>query len=169
MERNVAVTAGTLMVGASLFFGPSFLTFGVFLDDLRIVQGLGGTLILASILYGTPLKVLSVLDHAVVTFYGRISYSFYLLHDLVLIVVFRVFIYKAPPQLWASYPLLWAAILWLVSTLFATAIASLSFSRIEKPLIEISKRICLRIATRPILCQSPFTQVQSLKPEINSR
>jgi len=150
MKENFASTGAVLVVGIILFFGAGPLKFGAFTDDLRIVQGAGATLILASILYGAPLKSLTVLDHPVVKFYGRISYSYYLLHDLVLITVFRAFIYKAPPELWHPYPLLWAAILWLVSTIFATGIAWLSFSKIENPFIELSKRICLRIAPRPI-------------------
>ena len=162
MERNFGLTAGILIVGTTLFFGASLLIFGAFRDDLRIVQGLGGTLILASILYGAPLKGLNLLDHVVVKFYGRISYSFYLLHDLVLIVIFRGFISKAAPELWGSYPLAWAGILWLVSTVFATGIAWVSFSKIEKPLIDLSKRICLRLIPAPI--SLPLAIYASPKP-----
>ena len=152
MKGNFSSTGAVLVVGIILFFGAGTLKFGAFSDDLRIVQGFGGALILASVLYGAPLKSLTVLDHPVIKFYGRISYSFYLLHDLVLIIVFRAFIYKAPLELWRPYPLAWVAVLWVVSMVFASGIAWLSFSRIERPFIEMSKRICLRIA--PILINS---------------
>jgi peptidoglycan/LPS O-acetylase OafA/YrhL len=58
-------------------------------DTYRVVAGLSAWVMLSVLMYGPQLRGFHLLDHPVVRFYGRISYSFYLLHDLVLITLVR--------------------------------------------------------------------------------
>jgi peptidoglycan/LPS O-acetylase OafA/YrhL len=149
-KTNSCLAGLLLAVGVALFFGAGVLNFAAFTDDLRIVQGFAAALILCVIVYGAPLPALNVLDHPVVTFYGRISYSFYLWHYLVLVAVFRYFFPKAPYEFWLSSPLMSASAFWFASAIVATPIAWLSFSLLEKPFIDLSKKICLRLVPSQI-------------------
>lgn len=85
------------------------------------------------------------LDFRLVRFYGRISYSFYLLHPLGILFAFRTL---DPIALNASgAPLsLTAIITTAASILFATPVAYLSWRFIEKPGIELGSQISLKLA-----------------------
>jgi peptidoglycan/LPS O-acetylase OafA/YrhL len=73
-----------------------------------------------------------------------------------------LFIFSTPAGVWGNYPLIWAGTLWLVSTVLAAGVAWLSFRGIEKPFMELAKRICLRLvplrAAFPICAQAGAKQ-----------
>lgn len=119
-------------------------------EDLRLVQGAGAWVILASILYGAPFRCFRVLDHPLAKFYGRISYSFYLWHDVVLVIISRFFIYSIPEAGWGGQRLLLVLVLLAASTAVATGLALASYSYIEQPFIRLSRSVCSRLAGKKL-------------------
>jgi peptidoglycan/LPS O-acetylase OafA/YrhL len=135
---------------ALVLFLPGSHDWVIWNDDLRILQGLGAWLILGMILYGTQFRFFRLLDHPLIIFYGKISYSFYLLHDLVLVVALRFSAVYIPLEFWVKFPVATALALWVISTGAATGLAWIFHGGIEKPFIRLSKKICTRIsAARP--------------------
>lgn len=85
------------------------------------------------------LAVLRPFDLDVVRFYGRISYSFYLLHVIGLAIAARILPLDQPP-------VIHAAILFLAALLITTPAAWLMWRFVEMPLIDVGRR---RMVTRP--------------------
>jgi len=137
-----------ILSGAALLLLCSRLCHGP--DNLIAKAGfltecLGATVIIAALMYGPELKVYRFLDLAVVRFYGRISYSFYLWHFFCLYLVSRMVFPHMPIRLMGESPLSCEAAAWFVSTLLATAIAYASYRVIEQPHIRFAKAVCSRI------------------------
>jgi len=84
------------------------------------------------------LAVLRPFDLDVIRFYGRISYSFYLLHVIGLAIAGRLLPFDQPP-------LMRAAILFLAALLITTPAAWLMWRFVEMPLIDLGRR---RMATK---------------------
>ena len=110
-------------------------------------------MLLAWLLYGRPLAAYRLLDHRLVRFYGRISYSFYLLHFPVLYWTTLGALHLVRPDSLLRWPNLWAAGLGLGSVALATPLAWLLYLGAEKPGIALSKCVCdsLRAARQPSL------------------
>ncbi len=144
-QMSVLVIAGALplLLCSRLIVGrPLVMHFGF------MIEGFGATVLIGCLLYGKNFSGYRILDHPIAKFYGRISYSFYLWHFFCLFLVSRIVLDCVPrSQLW-HYSLLWAMILWFLSTIVATAIAYVSHRLIEKPFVQLSKEICCRISTR---------------------
>lgn len=85
------------------------------------------------------LAVLRPFDLDVVRFYGRISYSFYLLHVIGLAIAVRIL----PLD---QQPVIRAAILFLAALLITTPAAWLMWRFVEVPLIDVGRR---RMVTNP--------------------
>lgn len=79
------------------------------------------------------LAVLRPLDLDIARFYGRISYSFYLLHLIGLSIAARLL-----P--WDQQPVIRAAILFLAALLITTPAAWLMWRFVEAPFIELGRR-----------------------------
>jgi len=144
VRARKGLSALMLISGLVMFFGAHALCFGAFQDDLRIVQGIGAWILLGSILYGTQLSAFRFLDHPIAAFYGKISYSFYLLHDLTLVVISRLFAAVVPEAVWGANKL--AAILFLfgMSTAVATGLALASYAFVERPFIHLGRKLLSR-------------------------
>jgi peptidoglycan/LPS O-acetylase OafA/YrhL len=110
-------------------------------DELRILQGAAAAVIIGHLLYGTEHRVHRWLDAPVARFYGRISYSFYLWHDLVLIVLARTLAHFVPKSILAPGALAFGGVVLLASLAIATGIAALCFRWVERPFVGWSKRI----------------------------
>ena len=103
--------------------------------------GLGAWIVLGVLSYGFNLRAFRCLDWPVVRFFGRISYSFYLLHDLVLITCSRlgahfVFHDHAP-----AYPFTVNLALGILSVLIATPVAWAAHRWIETPFIQMGRHL----------------------------
>ena len=117
-------------------------------DELRILQGATAAGIIGHLLYGLERRVNRWLDAPLARFYGRISYSFYLWHDLVLIALARTTIHFVPKTVLASGALAFGAMVLAVSVAITTGIAMLCFRWVERPFVDWSKRITARHSRR---------------------
>src|SRR2546421_10958500 len=116
-------------------------------DEFRFLQGLGAALLIGTLLYGPETRFWRVLDHPLAKFYGRVSFSFYLWHDLVLVVTSRTLLHFVPTPAQTQYSLFWSAVLLPVSIIIATGLASLCYRFIERPCIDFGKKIASKLCT----------------------
>ena len=117
-------------------------------DEFRVLQGAGATLLIGSLLYGAEGRVWRMLDYPLAKFYGRISFSFYLWHDLVLVVCARTLAHLASLAVRSNDSILCGAVLLLGSVLLATGVASLSARFIERPFIGYGKDLTAKLFGR---------------------
>jgi peptidoglycan/LPS O-acetylase OafA/YrhL len=129
-----------------MFFLPRIL-FGYFTKWAPLLESTAAAGIIATIAYGGNVRLARLLDWPLFRFYGRISYSFYLLHPLTLIVL-----WKMPDQLsWLlarGLPGVVIAIgLAVVSTAAITPLAWLNWRFVELPAIAAGRRLLPRKPT----------------------
>lgn len=106
--------------------------------DIITVAGAGG--LIWSIALGSKSRLLSFLDSRWARFLGRISYSFYLLHFIVLYAVSNFLLHILPTDLVIRWPLAVMAVGCIVSIAIAVPISALAFNLIEKPLTLVGRR-----------------------------
>jgi len=104
-------------------------------------EPVGAALLLACLVHGRSFRFYRALDHAVVRFYGRISYSFYLLHFPVLYALSLLCLRSVPAETLLRWPNVSAILLGAGSVIAVTPFAWLMYIRVEKPGIRISKWI----------------------------
>ena len=134
-RRKATLTAGLLCALAvcwsTLHFGHHFIPY---------VLAMG--LIITCVYQLPEAPHFAFLDNGVMRFYGRISYSFYVLNFLVLyaiaLLVFRLY----PARLLVDNALLATFVLTAVSIAATTAVAWLSFLFVEKPFIRLGQKWC---------------------------
>lgn len=107
-----------------------------------LMEGVGATILISGLMYGRQFKVYRLLDHPIVQYYGRISYSFYLWHCFCLYLVSRVIFDLASNEALRAFPTLWTVFIWFFSTAIATGVSHFSYQWIEKPFIQLSKKTC---------------------------
>ncbi|MPW20587.1 acyltransferase family protein [Paraburkholderia sp. CNPSo 3157] len=129
-------------VAAIVASGACFPLWHPFEADLIIVAA--SAVLIWMIASGRDNIALSVLDFRWVRFLGRISYSFYLLHFIVLYAIANALLHVVPTPIMLRQPL---AVMFLSSVLSIAStipLAVLSFQYVEKPLTQIGRRISLR-------------------------
>jgi peptidoglycan/LPS O-acetylase OafA/YrhL len=112
---------------------------------VEYAEAIAAAMVLALILYGRELRCYRVLDHPLVRFYGRISYSLYLCHYLVMYVFATLLFTYAPDGALMRYPVVFSAMIAAVTALGATVLATWSYVWIEKPGIELGKDLVGRV------------------------
>jgi len=110
-------------------------------DDFRLLQGTAAAMVIGHLLYGGQERPWRMLDHPLARFYGRISFSFYLWHDLMLVVTARTLLHFAPMAARPGSSILWSAPVLLASIGFTTGVAILCYKFIERPFIDYGKRL----------------------------
>ena len=110
------------------------------LPGAHLYQAAGAASLLALVFFEPALKPLQVLDSQLVKFYGRISYSFYLLHLNVMFVLAMLLVRWIPPDRLTALPLLWNSVLFIVSVAVVTPLAWMLYRFIERPFINFSKK-----------------------------
>jgi peptidoglycan/LPS O-acetylase OafA/YrhL len=114
-------------------------------DTHRFIAGVSAWVMLGILMYGPQLPMFRFFDLPIVRFYGRISYSFYLLHDLVLITLARLashFIFDGETP---GRPFVANVMLFVLSTAVATLFAAASYRLIERPSMEYGKRLARKV------------------------
>jgi peptidoglycan/LPS O-acetylase OafA/YrhL len=93
------------------------------------------------IAWGDSPAASKLLLHPAVRLTGRLSYSFYLWHWLLLYSFARLAFAIAPPALLAEWNLTVLALTFGVTVAAAFAVASLSYRWVERPFIELGRRL----------------------------
>jgi peptidoglycan/LPS O-acetylase OafA/YrhL len=111
-----------------------------------IAEAILAAVVVAYLAYGALGPMGRLFDHPIVRFYGRISYSFYLLHPLTLIVLWRM-----PDEIgsivqWGVPTALVAFGLTAITTVAITPLAWLTYHYVERPGVTLG-----RAATRRLL------------------
>ena len=126
---------------------------------LALPAGFGAFLLVVVVATEIPTLIHRVLDLEIVRFYGRISYSLYLLHFLVLHVVTFLAFRRAPAAWISSHVLITMFLLLLVSLMLVTPLAYFSWRFFEKPGIRLAKRL---FQSRKVPDSKPVAIVASL-------
>lgn len=108
---------------------------------------IGTCMVIAGVILGLNQRLGTILDRKIFRFYGRISYSFYLLHPLSFILFWNM-----PDQfetiLQAGYPAPIVALgLMLLSLAMVTPLALFSYAFIERPSIRLGRRIVAALSS----------------------
>jgi peptidoglycan/LPS O-acetylase OafA/YrhL len=105
------------------------------------IQGAGAFAIVSLVVWGEPASMSRLLDHPVLRHNGRLSYSFYLWHYIILTVVVRALYvtFGASVMLQHALPIFAGVEIFTIAA--ALAIAQLSHSCIEEPGILLGQRL----------------------------
>ena len=98
-----------------------------------MLEACSSGLLVALIAFGAPQRGFRFLDQPVISFYGRISYSFYLLHMIGLSIAVRICTID-------GWPMLSILLSIVLGVLLTTPMAWMSWRFIEKPFIAIGKK-----------------------------
>jgi peptidoglycan/LPS O-acetylase OafA/YrhL len=105
------------------------------------VEGVASAAFLALLVYGPQLRAYRALDVGFARFYGKISYSFYLLHPMTLMVIWNV------PDAFGALvaagvpPPILALALWAATAAAVTPLAMASYRFVELPAMQLSRRL----------------------------
>ena len=140
LKHSRALSAALATIALVLLLGAH-----KFADTYRLGAGVGAWLLLGVLLYGFELKAFRCLEWPVVRFFGRISYSFYLLHDLVLVSSARIVAHYVFHGRIPEYPILVNVILAVLSIGLAALLASATHRWIEIPFVQLGKQLAGRL------------------------
>ena len=115
---------------------------------VEYTEGITAAMILAIVVYGTNLGCFRLLDQPFIRFYGRVSYSFYLWHVLVIYVVSITLFAYLPEGFTLRYPVPVSVAISTAALVLLTGIAALSYVCVEKPFIRLGKDLTGRIRMR---------------------
>ena len=118
---------------------------------VQYVEAIAAAVVLALIVYGRELHCYRLLDHPLIRFYGRISYSLYLCHYLVMYIFATMLFTYAPDGSLMRYPVVYSAMIAAVTVLGATILAVLSYVWVEKPGIEIGREFAGRVWRKKLI------------------
>lgn len=125
-----------LLVGPEAIVGPS--TGHQLVVMLMSVAAFG---VVAAVAWTSGPIIKAMLLNTAARALGRLSYSFYLWHGLVLFALVRLELAMVPEAAFARWDHVLKALTFLVSTGVALAIAALSYRWIERPFIALGRRI----------------------------
>ena len=106
-----------------------------------LVEAIISFFIIGVAAYGDKVKVLNILDGKVLKFFGKISYSLYLIHYSVLYVISRFMFQNFPNLPFQGQYFLIHTALFVLSTVIATGISLLVFKYIELPSQTLSSKV----------------------------
>jgi peptidoglycan/LPS O-acetylase OafA/YrhL len=149
--------SGLSLVKFSGFFSklPSWVIYltiplGLFvLTDMRYLtdEYIGGVgeavaswFLIGVLCYNLNTKIFNFLDTGILKFFGKISYSLYLIHFSVLYVLAR-FMFQNLVLPFDQYYLLTHSLLFIVSLAIATGISVLVYQFVEKPSADLSRKL----------------------------
>lgn len=122
-----------IMIFPSLIFQKNFSHF--------LWEAAGAFVLMSILQFGEGVRFSRILETRWVRSFGKISYSFYLYHFIVLYVCSTIFIPHVPEGLLREYPLLFSVGLCLISIGITLPISACSYRVIEFNFIDIGKRL----------------------------
>jgi peptidoglycan/LPS O-acetylase OafA/YrhL len=111
-----------------------------------LCEGLSGAAIVALVAYGRETKFSMWLNRRAIRWMGRISYSFYLYHPMVLAILCPVLL--ANRTIAVAPPALGALVLVIVSVPTALLLAYCSYRLVESPTMRVSRWLDLQASIR---------------------
>lgn len=109
-----------------------------------ILVAIGSALLIWCIDAGSDHPLLAILDSRAAQFLGRISYSFYLLHFIVLYAVANLLLHHTPQSWTSRWPLPIMAVACVISISLALPLSAFSFRYVEKPLTLLGRKLASR-------------------------
>lgn len=116
---------------------------------VMLMEAGGAFMLLVAVLYGKDNAVFRCLDARIVRFYGRISYSFYLIDFPVLYVIAVIALHLLPAQLIATHALLVNLLLAAAGVLISTGLAFVCYRWVELPGISLGRLLTGRTVRTP--------------------
>ncbi|MFM0363714.1 acyltransferase family protein [Paraburkholderia sediminicola] len=110
--------------------------------DVLVVVGSGG--LIWALSFGHSSKILNVFDAQWCRYLGRVSYSFYLLHFIVLYAIGHLVLQVLPGAVVIRWPLVVMGLVCAASILIALPLAQMSYTWVEKPFTLIGRRFRLK-------------------------
>jgi peptidoglycan/LPS O-acetylase OafA/YrhL len=114
---------------------------GLLLLPLDLSMSAAAFGLVSLIAWGESRAASGLLLHPAMRLTGRLSYSFYLWHWLLLYSFARLVFAVAPPPLLAEWNLTVLALTFGLTVAAALAVASLSYRWVERPFIELGRRL----------------------------
>jgi peptidoglycan/LPS O-acetylase OafA/YrhL len=106
-----------------------------------IIEALGAFSILSLIVWSRKTDLFRIFEHPVLRWNGRLSYSFYLWHFIVLTIVTRQLYASLSPEAMHRYEIVIFMATILGTAALALGIAQLSYSFVELPFISVGRKI----------------------------
>jgi peptidoglycan/LPS O-acetylase OafA/YrhL len=147
LARRRWAPEAALLVSYLVLVGPAYWAqIATVKTWLLLDMSLGAFGIVAILAWHRTALLDRVLLHPAARFLGRISYSFYLWHWLMMCAAARLLFIAVPADAIARRPFLVLGGVTTISVAIAVGIAALSYRWVEKPCIALGRRLGLRIA-----------------------
>jgi exopolysaccharide production protein ExoZ len=132
---QIATATAFAAIGVFVFCGASKQT-----APIIALECLSASILVMLVAWRQDMSVFKLLDFKIVRLYGRISYSFYLLHPLGMLFAFRAI---DPPalQAWGMPLSLTIVVTTFLAILFITPAAWLLWRFVEKPAISLGRNL----------------------------
>lgn len=148
-----------MRLSAVVFFAVGPLSGSYWAPSVLLIESVTGSILVAGIAYRGELALFRPLDWKVAHFYGRISYSFYLVHPVSLIVLWNM-PNAVAELLQAGVPSVFIAfVAGLASLVAVTPLAYLCYRLAEAPFIRLIRRLD-RVELRDGSCQTAAIRVR---------
>jgi peptidoglycan/LPS O-acetylase OafA/YrhL len=125
-----------LLVVPEALVGPAYAH-----QLILLSMALASFAIVSALAWTSSRAIGAVLLNPAARWVGRVSYSFYLWHALIMFAVVRLELAILPGELFGRWDQVLRALTFLVSTGIALAIAGFSYRWIERPFIGVGKRL----------------------------
>jgi peptidoglycan/LPS O-acetylase OafA/YrhL len=135
VSPRIATATAFAAIGVFVFCGASKQT-----APIMALECLSASILIMLVAWRQDMSMFKPLDFKVVRFYGRISYSFYLLHLLGMLFAFRA-INPLTLQAWGMPLSLTIVVTTFVAILFTTPAAWLTWRLVETPAIGLGRRL----------------------------
>lgn len=106
---------------------------------VMLMEAAGAFMLLVAVLYGKDNSMFRCLDARIARFYGRISYSFYLIDFPILYIAAVAALHMLPASLVATHALLVNLMLAAVGVVLSTGLAFLCYQWVELPGIRVGR------------------------------
>jgi peptidoglycan/LPS O-acetylase OafA/YrhL len=141
IERYSPRIVTIVLTGAAALFLASRPVLGYASNWAALAEAIFGAIVVAVLAFGHPGGLATLLDRKLTRFFGRISYSFYLVHPLTLMVIWKV-----PSLLTAVITIgvpaiVVAAFLFVASAAAVTPLAFAMYRWVERPGVAAGRKL----------------------------